>query len=75
MGTTSKTPVVEVVSSPSPSLEVAIEMLVTTYSSLDSVAQALMVNPQEVADALAKANPDTAEYVALQALAKYNKVE
>jgi hypothetical protein len=50
----------------------AIETLVTTYSSLDSVAQGLVVDGKEVADALALATPDTAEYVALTVLAKYN---
>lgn len=50
----------------------AIETLVTTYSSLDSVAQGLVVDGKEVADALALATPDTAEFVALTVLAKYN---
>lgn len=53
-------------------LDTAIEALVTTYSSLDSVAQGLFVDAKEVADALASATPDTAEYVALTVLAKYN---
>jgi hypothetical protein len=35
----------------------------------------LPVDAKEVADALAKANPDSAEYVALQALAKVNPYE
>lgn len=50
----------------------AIEILTTTYSSLDSVAQGLQVDAKEVADALAKADSDTAEAVALAVLAKFN---
>ena len=50
----------------------AIEALTTTYSSLDSVAQGLQVDAKEVADALASADLDSAEGVALQVLAKYN---
>lgn len=53
-------------------LEAAIEALVTTYSSLDSVAQSLDVDAREVAEALTLATPDTAEFVALTVLAKYN---
>lgn len=54
------------------SLEQAIETLTSTYQSLDVVAQGLLVDPKEVADALKSAQPDTAEYVALTALQKYN---
>lgn len=50
----------------------AIEVLTTTYSSLDSVAQGLQVDAKQVADALAKVSPDTAEAVALAVLAKFN---
>jgi hypothetical protein len=50
----------------------ALEILTTTYQSLDAVAMGLEVDAKEVADALAKANPDSAEYIALQVLAKYN---
>lgn len=53
-------------------LDAAIEALVTTHSSLDSVAQGLEVDAKEVADALVSATPDTAEFVALTVLAKYN---
>jgi hypothetical protein len=56
-------------------LSEAIELLTTTYQSLDSVASGLSVDAKEVADALAKADPDSAEYVALQALAKFNPYE
>jgi hypothetical protein len=53
----------------------AIEILTTTYQSLDVVASGLPVDAKEVADALAKADADSAEYVALQALAKFNPYE
>ena len=53
-------------------LSEAIEILTSTYQSLDSVALGLPVDAKEVNDALAKANPDSAEFVALQALAKVN---
>lgn len=48
----------------------AIEILSGTYLSLDSVARGLDVAQKDVVAALAKAKPDTAEYVCLQALAK-----
>jgi hypothetical protein len=53
----------------------AIEILTSTYQSIDAVASSLPVDAKEVADALAKADPDSAEYVALQALAKVNSYE
>lgn len=53
-------------------LQQAIEELTSTYQSLDLVAQGLPVDGKEVANALALATPDTAEYVALTFLAKYN---
>ena len=53
-------------------LQQAIDELTSTYQSLDLVAQGLPVDGKEVANALALATPDTAEYVALQFLAKYN---
>jgi hypothetical protein len=53
-------------------LSEAIELLTSTYQSLDTVALGLPVDAKEVADALNKAKPDTAEYVALQTLAKFN---
>ena len=56
-------------------LSEAMEILTSTYQSLDTVALGLPVDPKEVADALAKADPDSAEYVALQALAKVNPYE
>jgi hypothetical protein len=56
-------------------LSEAIELLTSTYQSLDSVALGLSVDAKEVADALNKADKDSAEYVALQALAKFNPYE
>ena len=53
-------------------LKQAINELVSTYQSLDSVAQGLQVDAKEVAEALAKAEPDTAKFVALNVLAKFN---
>ena len=54
-------------------LETAVETLASTFQSLDLVARALPVNAKEVADALAACkDKDTAEYVALVALSKYN---
>jgi hypothetical protein len=52
----------------------AVEVLATTYQSLDAVAQGLEVNSNEVATALAKAKPDTVEFVCLTVLARYNPV-
>jgi hypothetical protein len=54
------------------SIKEALQTLTSTYQSLDLVAQGLKVNAKEVADALASATPDTADYVALKVLAKYN---
>jgi len=56
-------------------LSEAIELLTSTYQSIDAVALGLPVDAKEVADALIKANPDSAEYVALQALAKHHPYE
>jgi hypothetical protein len=53
----------------------AIEILTTTYQSLDVVASGLPVDAKEVNEALNKADKDSAEYVALQALAKFNPYE
>ena len=52
----------------------AVEVLATTYQSLDAVAQGLEVKASEVATALAKAKPDTVEFVCLTILARYNPV-
>jgi len=53
-------------------LDAAVELLTTTRQSLELVARGLAVDAEEVADALADAEPDTAEYVALSVLAKLN---
>lgn len=53
----------------------AVEVLATTFQSLDAVAKGLQVKPNEVATALAKAKPDTLEFVCLTVLAKYNPVK
>ena len=50
----------------------AVEVLATTYQSLDAVALGLEVKASEVATALAKAKPDTVEFVCLTVLARYN---
>jgi hypothetical protein len=50
----------------------ALDILTSTYQSLDAVALGLPVDAKEVSDELAKANPDSAEFVALTVLAKYN---
>ena len=52
----------------------AVEMLATTYQSLDAVALGLEVSASEVATELAKAKPDTVEFVCLTVLARYNPV-
>jgi len=51
-------------------IDQAIEILSSTYMSLDAVARGLDVDAAEVAKALAKAKPDTTEFVCLTALAK-----
>lgn len=50
----------------------AVEVLANTYQSLDAVAQGLEVKASEVATALAKAKPDTVEFVCLTVLTRYN---
>lgn len=53
-------------------LEQAIKELTSTYQSLDIVAQGLPVDAKEVYDALKSADPNSAEYVALNVLQKYH---
>ena len=53
-------------------LENAIQVLTTSFCDLRLVAQGLRVDPEEVAQELEKATPDTAEYVALGILASLN---
>lgn len=52
----------------------AVEVLATTFQSLDAVAQGLEVKASEIVTALAKAKPDTIEFVCLTVLARYNPV-
>lgn len=53
-------------------LELAVKELTSTYGDLDIIARSLQVDAAEVDAALAAAEPDSAEGVALRALAKYN---
>jgi hypothetical protein len=53
----------------------AVETLVNHYGSLDAAAQRLPVDALEVAQALADCDPNTAEFVALTYLAKYNPTQ
>ena len=48
--------------------------MVSSYSDLTLLARGQVVDANEVAQAIAKADPDSAEMVALQALAKWNSV-
>lgn len=52
----------------------AVGELTSTYRSLSEVARSLPVDANEVAAALAKAEPDSAEGVALRHLAAFNPV-
>jgi hypothetical protein len=54
-------------------VEDAVEVLSTTYQSLDAVAQGMVVDVEELADALAAAEEDSVEAVCLKVLNKYNK--
>lgn len=56
-------------------LQDALDELTSTYKDLDLVARGLQVNAEEIADALANADSDSAEAVALKVLAKYNPTE
>lgn len=53
-------------------LDETVEFLATTYMPLDLAVRGCQVDADEVAQALAKAKPDTAEYVCLSLLAKAN---
>ena len=55
-------------------LDDAVAFLCETYLPLDMAAGGLIVDPAEVSAALATAEPDTAEYVALTLLAARNPV-
>ena len=54
----------------SPELTAAIELLTTTRGDLDLAAVGMAVDGDEVAQELIKANPDSAQAVALRCLAK-----
>ena len=54
-------------------VEDAVEVLSTTYQSLDAVAQGLVVDVEELEDAIAAAEADSVEAVCLKVLSKYNK--
>jgi hypothetical protein len=50
----------------------AVEVLSTTYQSLDAVAQGMVVDAEELQDAIAAAEADSVEAVCLKVLSKYN---
>lgn len=54
-------------------VEDAVEVLSTTYQSLDTVAQGMVVDVEELEDAIAAAEADSVEAVCLKVLSKYNK--
>jgi endonuclease/exonuclease/phosphatase (EEP) superfamily protein YafD len=49
--------------------------MTSSYMSLDVLARSQNVNANDVAKAIAKADPDSAEMIVLQALAKFNPVQ
>ena len=53
-------------------VEDALEVLSTTYQSLDAVAQGMVVDVEELEDAIAAAEADSVEAVCLKVLSKYN---
>lgn len=53
-------------------VEQALEILSTTYLSLDAVAQGMVVDAEELQDAIAAAEEDSVEAVCLKVLSKYN---
>jgi hypothetical protein len=53
-------------------VEEAVEVLSTTYQSLDAVAQGMIVDAEELEDAIAAAELDSVEAVCLKVLSKYN---
>ena len=54
-------------------VEDAVEVLSTTYQSLDAVAQGMVVDVEELENAIAAAEADSVEAVCLKVLSKYNK--
>lgn len=53
-------------------VEEAVAVLSTTYQSLDAVAQGMVVDAEELQDAIAAAEEDSVEAVCLKVLSKYN---
>jgi hypothetical protein len=53
-------------------VEEAVKILSTTYLSLDAVAQGMVVDAEELQDAIAAAEEDSVEAVCLKVLSKYN---
>jgi len=53
-------------------VEEAVEILSTTYQSLDAVAKGMVVDAEELEDAIAAADADSVEAVCLKVLSKYN---
>ena len=53
-------------------VEEAVEILSTTYLALDSVAKGMVVDAEELQDAIAAAEEDSVEAVCLKVLSKYN---
>jgi hypothetical protein len=53
-------------------VEQALEVLSTTYQSLDAVARGMVVDAEELEDAIAAAEEDSVEAICLKVLSKYN---
>lgn len=53
-------------------LDAVLAVMSTSYGDLGLIARGQVVNAKEVADALAKANPDSTEGVCLSLLASLN---
>jgi hypothetical protein len=53
-------------------VEEAVAILSATYLSLDSVAKGMVVDAEELQDAIAAAEEDSVEAVCLKVLSKYN---
>ena len=56
-------------------LKEVLEIMTSSYSDLAMLARGQVVDANELAKAIKKADPDSAEMVALQALAKWNSVQ
>ena len=56
-------------------LKDVIETMISSYADLNQLARGQVVDANEVAKAIAKADPNSVEMVALQALAKWNPVK